>query len=170
MKESCSAVSKLLEKYFDQEVTDEEKSVVETHLLDCQACQEVLRSMEELRNLVRAPVEEAVQKEDFQWIWQKIERGIRLEERPSFWETLQSWLQISPLFQRKVWISAAVAVAIILIITIPMFFKKTPSLLDQSVIEYVESQTHNVMIYESENKKVTVIWLFEGPAEETSPS
>ncbi len=170
MKESCSAVSKLLEKYFDQEVTDEEKSVVEPHLLDCQACQEVLRSMEELRNLVRAPVEEAVQKEDFQWIWQKIERGIRLEERPTFWETLQSWLQISPLFQRKVWISAAVAVAIILIITIPMFFKKTPSLLDQSVIEYVESQTHNVMIYESENKKVTVIWLFEGPAKENSSS
>jgi predicted anti-sigma-YlaC factor YlaD len=170
MKESCSAVSKLLEKYFDQEVTDEEKSLVETHLLDCQACQEVLRSMEELRNLVRAPVEEAVQKEDFQWIWQKIERGIRLEERPTFWETLQAWLQISPLFQRKVWISGAVAVAIILIITIPMFFKKTPSLLDQSVIEYVESQTHNVMIYESENKKVTVIWLFEGPAKENSSS
>jgi len=170
MKESCSAVSKLLEKYFDQEVTDEEKSVVETHLLDCQACQEVLRSMEELRNLVRAPVEEAVQKEDFQWIWQKIERGIRLEERPTFWENLRSWLQISPLFQRKVWISAAVAVAIILIITIPLFSKKNSSLLDQSVIEYVESQTHNVMIYESENKKVTVIWLFEGPAEETSPS
>jgi anti-sigma-K factor RskA len=170
MKESCSAISKLFEKYFDQEVTDEEKSVVETHLLDCQACQEVLRSMEELRNLVRAPVEEAVQKEDFQWIWQKIERGIRLEERPTFWETLQSWLQISPLFQRKVWISAVVVVAIILIITIPMFFKKTPSLLDQSVIEYVESQTHNVMIYESENKKVTVIWLFEGLAKENSSS
>ena len=170
MKESCSALSKLLEKYFDQEMTDEEKSVVETHLLDCQACQEVLRSMEELRNLVRAPVEEAVQKEDFQWIWQKIEREIRLEERPTFWENLQAWLQISPLFQRKVWISAAVAVAIILIITIPMFFKKTPSLLDQSVIEYVESQTHNVMIYESENKKVTVIWLFEGPAKENSSS
>jgi hypothetical protein len=59
---------------------------------------------------------------------------------------------------------------IILLITIPLFFKKTPSLLDQSVIEYVESQTHNVMIYESENKKVTVIWLFEGPAEETPSS
>ena len=170
MKDFCSVVSKLLEKYFDQEMTDEERSFVETHLLDCQACQEVLRSMEELRNLVRAPVEEAVQKEDFQWIWQKIERGIRLEGRPTFWENLRSWLQISPLFQRKVRISAAVAVAIILIITIPMFFKKTPSLLDQSVIEYVQSQTHNVMIYESENKKVTVIWLFEGPAEETSPS
>jgi hypothetical protein len=169
MKVSCSAISKLLEKYFDQEMTDEERSFVEAHLLDCRACQDVLRSMEELRHLVRAPVEEAVQKEDFQWIWQKIERGIRLEERPTFWENLRSWLQISPLLQKKVWIPAA-AVAILLILTIPLFFKKSSSLLDQSVIEYVESQTHNVMIYESENKKVTVIWLFEGPAKENSSS
>jgi len=170
MKDSCFVVSRLLEKYFDREMTDEERSLVEAHLLDCQACQDRLRSMEELRNLVKAPVEEAVQNEDFQWIWQKIERGIRLEERHTFWETLQAWLQISPLFQRKVWIPAVAAMAIILLITIPLFFKKTPSLLDQSVIEYVESQTHNVMIYESENKKVTVIWLFEGPAEETPSS
>ncbi len=170
MKDSCSVVSRLLEKYFDREMTDEERSLVEAHLLDCQACQDRLRSMEELRDLVKAPVEEAVQNEDFQWIWQKIERGIRLEERHTFWETLQAWLQISPLFQKKVWIPAVAAMAIILLITIPLFFKKNPSLLDQSVIEYVESQTHNVMIYESENKKVTVIWLFEGPAEETPSS
>ena len=170
MKDSCSVVSRLLEKYFDREMTDEERSLVEAHLLDCQACQDRLRSMEELRDLVKAPVEEAVQNEDFQWIWQKIERGIRLEERHTFWETLQAWLQISPLFQKKVWIPAVAVMAIILLITIPLFFKKTPSLLDQSVIEYVESQTHNVMIYESENKKVTVIWLFEGPAEETPSS
>ena len=169
MKDSCSVVSRLLEKYFDREMTDEERSLVEAHLLDCQACQDRLRSMEELRDLVKAPVEEAVQNEDFQWIWQKIERGIRLEERHTFWETLQTWLQISPLFQKKVWIPAA-AVAILLILTIPLFFKKNSSLLDQSVIEYVESQTHNVMIYESENKKVTVIWLFEGPAEGTPSS
>ena len=170
MKGSCSAISKLLEKYFDQEVTHEEKSLVEAHLLDCQACRDVLRSMEELRILMKVPVEEAAEQEDFPWVWQKIERGIQLEEKPTFWETLQVWLQTSPLFQKKVWIPAATAVAMILIITIPFFFKKTSSLLNQSVIEYVESQTHNVMIYESENKKVTVIWLFEGPAKENSSS
>jgi len=167
MKGSCSAVSKLLEKYFDQEVTDEERSLVEAHLLDCHACQDVLRSVEKLRNLVRAPVEEAVQKEDFQWVWQKIERGIRLKERPTFWETLQSWLQIPPLFQRKVWIPAVATITIILLITIPLLFKKTPSYPSLSVVEYVESQTHNVMVYESENTKVTVIWLFEEPEKET---
>jgi anti-sigma-K factor RskA len=120
--------------------------------------------------LVKAPVEEAVQKEDFQWVWQKIERGIRLEERPTFWETLRSWLQIPPLFQRKVWIPAVAAAAIILVITIPLLFKKTPSYPSPSVVEYVESQTHNVMVYESENTKVTVIWLFEEPEKETPSS
>ena len=170
MKGSCSAVSKLLEKYFDQEVTDEERSLVEAHLLDCHACQDVLRSVEKLRNLVRAPVEEAVQKEDFQWVWQKIERGIRLEERPTFGETLQSWLQIPPLFQRKVWIPAVATITIILLITIPLLFKKNPSYPSLSVVEYIESQTHNVMVYESENTKVTVIWLFEEPEKETPSS
>jgi anti-sigma-K factor RskA len=170
MKDSCSAVSRLLEKYFDQEVTNKERSLVEAHLLDCHACQDVLSSMEKIRDLIKAPVEEAVQKEDFPWIWQKIERGIRLEERPTFLETLQSWLQISPLFQRKVWIPAVAAVAIVLLITIPLLFKKTPSFPSPSVVEYVESQTHNVMVYESENTKVTVIWLFEEPEKETPSS
>jgi anti-sigma-K factor RskA len=170
MKGSCSAVSKLLEKYFDQEVTDEERSLVEAHLLDCHACQDVLRSVEKLRNLVRAPVEEAVQKEDFPWVWQKIEREIRSEKKPTFWETLQSWLQIPPLFQRKVWIPAVATITIILLITIPLLFKKTPSYPSLSVVEYVESQTHNVMVYESENTKVTVIWLFEEPEKETPSS
>jgi anti-sigma-K factor RskA len=62
------------------------------------------------------------------------------------------------------------AAAIILIITIPLLFKKTPSYPSPSVVEYVESQTHNVMVYESENTKVTVIWLFEEPEKETPSS
>ncbi len=32
MKDSCSSVSRLLEKYFDQEVTDDERLLVEGHL------------------------------------------------------------------------------------------------------------------------------------------
>ncbi|MGZ3604457.1 MAG: zf-HC2 domain-containing protein, partial [Thermodesulfobacteriota bacterium] len=38
MKDSCSSVSKLLEKYFDLEVMDEERLPVEGHLQDCLAC------------------------------------------------------------------------------------------------------------------------------------
>jgi hypothetical protein len=170
MKDSCFSASKLLEKYFDQEVTNKERSLVEAHLLSCPACQDELKLMEGLRDMIRTPVEGAVQKEDFPWVWQKIERGIQLEERPNWLKSLRSWLDMTPLHKRRVWIPAVAAIAIFIIIVTPLLFKKTPSYPGPFVVEYVESQTNNVMVYESEKAKVTVIWLFEGPEMESPAS
>jgi anti-sigma-K factor RskA len=169
MKDSCSSVSKLLEKYFDQEVTDKERSFIESHLRDCLTCQGELRSMEKLRDLVKPPIEEAVREEELYWVWQKIKREIQLRERSTWWESLRSWLDISPLFRRRVWIPVA-ATMVILIVMVPLLFKKITSYPGPSVVEYIESQTYNVMVYESENTKVTVIWLFEEPEKETPSS
>jgi hypothetical protein len=49
-------------------------------------------------------------------------------------------------------------------------FQKNHFLSTLSVVEYVESETYNVMVYELETPQVTVIWLFEGPEEESSTS
>ena len=166
MKDLCSSISKLLEKYFDQESSDKERLLVEGHLHDCPACRDALKSMGELRTLIKVPVEEAVQKEDFPWVWQKIEKEIRLQEKLTWWQSLRSWLGISPLFKKKVWIPAVATVVVLLFITGQIIFKKTPSYPDVSVVEYVESQSDNVMVYQLDEPKVTVIWLFEGPEEE----
>jgi anti-sigma factor RsiW len=166
MKNSCSSVSTLLEKYFDQEVTDKERFLVEGHLQDCPACRDALKSMEELRTLMKVPVEEAVQKEDFPWVWQKIEREIRLQKELTWWQSLRPWLDVTPLFKRKIWIPVVATVVVLLVITAQIIFKETPSYPDASVVEYVESQSDNVMVYQLEEPKVTVIWLFEGPEEE----
>jgi hypothetical protein len=170
MKDSCSSISKLLEKYFDQEVTNKERLLVENHLQDCPVCQNALKSMEELRILIKVPVEEAVQKEDFPWLWQKIERGIRLQEKQTWWQSLRPWLDVSPLFKKKVWIPAVATIMVLLFITTQIYFKKIPSYSGASVVEYVESETNNVMVYDLEKARVTVIWLFEEPEEEVSPS
>jgi anti-sigma-K factor RskA len=170
MKKNCSTVSKLLEKYHDREVTDAERSLVEGHIPDCPVCREVLHSMESLGNLIRSPVEVAVEKESFPWVWQKIEREVRLKERLTWWETLQDWLEATPLFRKRVLIPAAAAMIVLILITAPLLFKKTSSYPGPSVVEYVESETYNVMVYESENAEVTVIWLFEGPEEESFTS
>ena len=171
MKDSCSSVSKLLEKYFDLEVTNEERLLVEGHLRNCPACRNALRSMEELRTLIKVPVEEAVRKEEFPWLWQRIEREIHSrQEKLTWWQSLRPGLDVSPLFKRKVWIPAAVTVAILLFITAQIIFQKLPSYSDGSVVEFVESQTHNVMVYQLEKPKVTVIWLFEEPEENQTTS
>jgi len=170
MKWECSSISGLLEKYFDQEVTAEERSLVEDHLPGCPACRSALLSMEDLRNLIKNPVKEAVEKETFPWIWEKIERGIQQEERPGLWESLWSWLDISSLYKKKILIPAVAAAVILILITAPLLYKKMSSYPVLSVVEYVDSETYNVMVYELENEKVTVIWLFNGPEEESSPS
>ncbi len=170
MTDSCSSVSKLLEKYFDREVTDRERLLVEGHLQSCPACRDALTSMEGLRTLIKTPVEEATQQEDFPWVWQKIEREIRLQEKVSWWQSLRSWMDLSPLFEKKVWIPAVATVIVLLFISTQVIFKKIPSYSDASVIEYIESESHNIMVYESEKAKMTVIWLFDEEDQESSRS
>lgn len=166
MKDPCSSVSKLLEKYFDRETTERERSSVEGHLPGCLACQNTLKQMERFRDLMKVPMEEAVQ-EDFQQVWQKIQRKIRSKEESTWREYLRSWLDFSHLFQKRVLIPAA-AIAILIFVTTSLLLKKTPFYPDLSVVEYVESQGYNVMVYESEKPKVTVIWLFEEPEQGVS--
>jgi len=156
----------LLEKYFDREVTDSERSLVESHLQDCPACRDALSSMGELRTLIKVPVEEVVRKEDFPWVWQKIERGIRFEKERGGWSSLRSWLDATFRLRRRVWIPAVATLLVLLFITAQVIFKKTPSSQGASVVEYLESPTYNVMVYQMEEPNVTVIWLFEGPEEE----
>ncbi|HUL29384.1 MAG TPA: CARDB domain-containing protein [Thermodesulfobacteriota bacterium] len=114
MKTPCFPVSELLEKYFDQEVTDEERSLVEGHLKGCLSCQDVLKSLKTLRNLIKSPAEEALRKEQFGWVWQKIREEIRQKEKITFGESVQSVLHPSRFFQTKVWIPAAVATLILI--------------------------------------------------------
>ena len=170
MKDSCLSILKDLEKYFDHEVTPDEKSLIERHLSICPTCQEALKSLEGIRDLIKNPIEEAAQKEDFPWVWQKVQREIQLKKRPSWRESLRSWLDLSFPFQKKVWIPAVAALALLILVTTQLINKKIPSNPNPSVVVYAESQTHQVMVYESEKEGVTVIWLFEGSEKESPPS
>ncbi|MBM4338922.1 MAG: hypothetical protein FJ110_05215 [Deltaproteobacteria bacterium] len=170
MKNSCSSVSPLIERYFDRQATDEERALVERHLPVCTTCSEKLMALEGLKNALKAPVDEALQEETFPWVWEKIEKNIRMERKPSWWNLLRSWLDLSYLLRKRVWIPAVATAIVLALIISPFLFQKTPSYLEASVVEYVESDTHNVMVYDLETGQVTVIWLFEEPEEETFSS
>jgi anti-sigma-K factor RskA len=124
--------------------------------------------MEELRATLRSPVDEAVKEETFAWMWQKIEREIQTRGKPSWQESIRTWLGLSFPFRRRVWIPAVAAALLIVAIGSPLLFKETPSQTELSIVEYVQSDTHNVMVFESERENVAIIWLFEGTEGESS--
>lgn len=158
----CLSIEKLLNKYFDQEATQEEISLIEGHINNCPNCQVTLKTMGEIRDAVKNPVEEALKRETFPWVWEKIEREIRLKEKARLWENLLLKLEICLLYKRRVLIPALSFMVILILIMSQLFFKKPPSHIDQTVVEYIESKTYNVMVYEFEKSEITVIWLFEG--------
>jgi hypothetical protein len=90
--------------------------------------------------------------------------AVRLKEVLA--DYLRSW-PISPIFSKE-GLDPGAAIAILIVISTSFLLKKAPFYPDPSVVEYVESQAYNVMVYESEKPKVTVIWLFEGPEEGAS--
>ncbi len=170
MKDNCSNVSRLLGKYFDQEATAQERSLVEKHLPTCSACGESLKSMEKLRDAIKIPIEDTVQKENLEWVWPKIQRGIEAYQKPSWWEALLSQVDLLSFLRRRVWIPAVAAILILIVAAFPFFLKKFSSPPGSSVVEYVESQDYNVMVYESEQGNVTVIWVLDGPEQEATRS
>jgi len=172
MKDSCSSVSRLLEKYFDQEATDKERSLVEDHLAGCLSCQDTLEWMGDFRDSVKTPVKMAVQKEDFERAWQNIRREIQLQEKSSWWKSIQSWLDLPRFFRKKVWVPAVAVVAIFALLTTQVFFEEASEEASYGAlpdVEYVDS-SYNVMVYAIEKSKITVIWLFEGQEMEAPSS
>lgn len=126
--------------------------------------------MGNLRDLIKIPIEEVVLKEDFQRVWENIRRGIRSQERPAWWEILLPRVDLSFLLRRKVWIPAVAVIIILILTTAPLLFKRFSSPSGLSVVEYVESPEYNVMVYQSEKAKMTVIWLLEEPGKEEPSS
>ena len=170
MKRSCSSLTGLLEKYHDQEATDGERTIVEDHLKECSFCQETLRSWETLRESLKAPVDAAAGQEDFPWLWQKIQRGIKAQERPTWRESVRSWLDWSSVLPKKAWVPALVATALLVWVLTPIVIKKDSSQPDGIVVQYVESATSNVMVYDLEQAKITLIWVFEDTENDTTTS
>ncbi|RPJ08105.1 MAG: hypothetical protein EHM36_05895 [Deltaproteobacteria bacterium] len=171
MKDSCLSVSQLLERYHDREVTEEERSLVESHLSECSACRDLITEMDELGSFLKAPIEEAVGREDFYWVWQKVEREIQPKPHLPWWESFRSWLDTSSLIRKRVWVPALAAAMLILsFFVVPVLMREDTSPMRLSAVEYVESPDYNVMIYEGEKGNMTVIWLFDLPDQEAPTS
>lgn len=169
MKDRCSAVSTLLERYHDQEVTEEERKEIEEHLSECSSCRDLLSRTAEIAELIKLPIHDSSERADFEKAWVKIRREIQKKEPLPWWISVGEWLRVSLFSWKRAWVPAMAAALIALgLIAGPVLLEDRGTLKVFSV-EYVESSNYNVMIYEGEKGNVTVIWLFD-PSDEEAPT
>jgi len=98
---NCRAASRLLHRYFDEELPGELRNAVQEHLGSCVKCAAELGALAGLRNAVRA-LPETVPASD---LWPRIQREIRTHPEVTIWE------EAEPLFRRWVPLAAAALVA-----------------------------------------------------------
>lgn len=170
MKDRCSVVSTLLERYHDQEVTEEERRQIEEHLTQCASCRALLARTAEIGNLIRLPIQEVSERADFEKAWRKIRREIQAREPLPRWKSLGAWLKGWGLTWKRAWIPATAAALLVAGLIMSPLLMKDRDASRISSVEYVESSDYNVMIYEGEKGNVTIIWLFDRSDQEAPTS
>ncbi|UCC66674.1 MAG: zf-HC2 domain-containing protein, partial [Deltaproteobacteria bacterium] len=150
----CNRFAPHLERYFDGELSPEERDFVEGHLRVCTRCQKELKDLSDMRKLLRGAIEEEVVDTEPQEVWAGVERRLKA---PSLKDRV--WSPVRDLFFpfRPIrTIAWGTALLIIIVLTVPLL--KSPPL-PPVVVESVESE-HPVMIFQGE-EGLTIIWLFE---------
>lgn len=87
---TCREVQNLLELFFDSQLEPRQMRTVALHSATCPSCEEELRHLERLQDLLAKTVHERVDEIDVTVLWSNIEH--RLQPRhPSLVERLQDW-------------------------------------------------------------------------------
>jgi anti-sigma factor RsiW len=162
MKGACSLSAELLERYMDSEMTDRERGVVETHLAECPSCSELLRSMMEFSAMIKVPAAEHPSNAEYDRLWRHIKNESQKKRAPRF--------DFLGFLRQRIWVPASAVALVLVIVAASLLFKKTTTVPGRFGVEYVESKTNNVVVYEVEKSNVTVIWLLEGPEEDSTPA
>jgi anti-sigma factor RsiW len=90
MVTTCREVHNLLELFFDSELDPRQMRAVALHSATCRQCEDELRNLERLQDVVARTVNERVDDVDLSLVWSGIES--RIKPRPVSWgKRLQAW-------------------------------------------------------------------------------
>lgn len=168
MNISCENVRELLDRYYDRELYGSESEAVRLHLKNCANCSNELRKLERIGHMLRAHSEAVVETEDFSGVWDRVAPALGSpvdSERLSLWEKLKSIFATSP---RPAWAALGAAALVILAVFayLPFTGQQTFAAND-CIIDSVESRDSSVMVYETSDTKMKIIWVMEQAGKET---
>jgi hypothetical protein len=97
--------------------------------------------------------------------WNRVLTGLERKERLSPGALISSCWRWLTFYPRPVWFSACAAAALIVALFAADMGGLQGTRLAHPVVEYVESQSSQVLVFSPQESSLTVIWVFESEGE-----
>jgi len=158
----CARVQPMLDAYADGELARVQASFVAGHLQDCTACQSEFESLNSLRRAVRGSIEAELATDPTADLWSSVRTALAEEA------SANADPKIVPVPRRLSARPALAFVAVAVVGLVTLFAlpadeqSKINVASDTFVIEEIDAGNNNVMVYESPDTNMTVIWVFDG--------
>ncbi len=158
----CKQARRFLDRFVDGELADKIASRVEQHAGGCPRCGGYIESTRSIGRAINASgMAVRSQASLSEQEWARLEEAVEKKKRifiENPFLNLWRWLTFYP---RPVWVSAFAAAALIVALTTTNMLHYGETSLSHPVVEYVESESSQVMVIMPEQSPVTVIWFFE---------
>lgn len=156
---TCREVHNLLELFFDSELDPRQMRAVALHSATCRPCEEELRKLERLQDVVARTLTERVDEVDLGLVWAGIEhriqpRRISWFKRIGLWWADQEWGWGYPAFGAAV---AAAAIAAFTLSQSPVREKIETALAENSIsVHEISSDDHVALLGEADT---LLLWV-----------
>lgn len=159
---SCKKAHRRLDRYLDGELTHHAGLRMEEHINGCFRCQAYLNDARTIGRAMNASgVAARAERLTPERGWPQVMEGMTRKTQFSPGSALLQWWRWLSFYPRPIWVSSFAAIALIVALTAANVIFSGDARAAAPVVEYVESDSSKVMVLTSQEKPVTVIWLFE---------
>jgi hypothetical protein len=160
MKMECGQARGLLEKFHDKELREGDYQAVAEHLKGCGGCSKEMEKLVRISGIVVNHYNTLSAGEDFSGLWSRIATGMDIAaHEPSVWRRGLGKIFWIP---KPVWATiGAVAVALLVLFAYLPVTQHPAVASNDCIIDTVEADNSSVMVYETDQTKMKIIWVTE---------
>lgn len=163
--ESCARVQTLLDAYHDDALDAPQRVRVSRHVARCETCANDLAGLAALRAVLRAPVDVECAEEPAAVMWERVAAVLDDQETVRMRTVSMARARFARVWRVAARPAFATATVAVLAVAALVIQPKTPQAVnvarDTFTIDEIETTELGVLVYESEDTGMTIIWVIE---------
>jgi hypothetical protein len=155
----CERTNELIGRWLDGELSAGESERVRAHVGECADCRGARQRLEKIEHALNSVLVAEARKIEFAPFWRELER--RIEQKPSWHETLRDWAQGWFGAPRAAWAVPAFIAVLLAVFSYESYFPFWRSRNNLATVESIDAYGRSVALLREDESKTTVIWLYQ---------